>query len=195
MRYFIILTLFIIIILLILPIEFIVEYKYTGGYSKLNVRTSYLFGLLKPEIYPFDKEKKSRHVNTGFIARITSIQDDNRFKKFVDIIWNKLVIKEINWETKIGFKDAYFVGIISGSLWCFKSIITSFLMSKKEIKNLYYNVIPIFDENYLDILFDCIIKIRMVYIITVWIWLLKLKKGGEKGGRTSNRRFNENYNE
>ncbi|CCQ92660.1 membrane hypothetical protein [[Clostridium] ultunense Esp] len=183
------------IILLIMPMEFKIIYNYIEGSSRLNITTSYLFGIFKPEFYPFDKEKKDRNYKTGFLDRIKSIHKDDQYKEFIDMIWEKLVIKRVNWETKIGFEDAFYVGTIIGSLWFLKSLIVGFLLSKKEVEDLNYNVIPIFNKNQLEIIFDCIIKIRMVYIIIVWIWQRKTNKGGEVIGRTSNRRFNENYNE
>lgn len=185
----------IMIILLIMPMEFKIIYNYIEGSSRLNINTSYLFGIFKPELYPFDKEKKDRNYKTGFLDRIKSIHMDDQYKEFIDMIWEKLVIKRVNWETKIGFEDAFYVATIIGSLWFLKSLIIGFLLSNKEVEDLSYNVIPIFNKNQLEIIFDCIIKIRMVYIIIVWIWLKKINKGGEVIGRTSNRRFNENYNE
>lgn len=183
------------VIFLMLPMEFKIKYKYEEGHSRLNITTSYLFGLFKPEIYPFDKEKSDRGYKTGPKDRIKSIQNDFQYKKFIGSVWNKIILEKINWETKIGFKDAYFVGIITGALWYFKSLLISLLLSKKEVKNLNYNIVSIYNKNLVDIRFDCIIKIRMVYIITVWIWIIKLNKGGEEIDRTPNRRVNENYNE
>lgn len=113
----------------------------------------------------------------------------------INYIWDKSVFKQINWSTKIGFTDAALVGIVYGTVWGFKSILISLILRSKEIKSIDIDVIPIFNENQLDIRFNCIIKIRMVYIIIVWIWFLKLYKGGEEVDRTSNRRVNENYNE
>ena len=195
MRYFLTSILIVTIVLLILPIKFKIKYKYKNGDSRLNITTSYIFGLLKPEIYPFDKERRSRKYQTEGKDRIKSIYKDSGYKKFIQIIWEKLILEQILWETKIGFEEAFLVGIISGSLWYFKSIIISLLLAKKDVKKLSYNVKPIFNQNQLDIQFNCIIKIRMVYIITVWIWIIRLNKGGEKFGRTSNRRSNENYYE
>ena len=195
MKYLLAVLPVILIILLIMPIKFIIDFKYGMEQNRLKIVTSYLFGLIKPEIYPFDEEKRRRKHKTGLLDRIKSLKRDEDYRFFLEAIWDKLVIDSINLEIRIGFEDAYYVGVTVGFLWFIKSLLFSYLLNKKDVKRLNYNVIPVFKENQLDIQFNCIIKIRMVYIITVWIWMLKSNRGGEKLDRASYRRINENYNE
>lgn len=192
MKYLLISIPFILILLLILSVKFEIKFIYNNGCSQLNISTSYLFGLFKPELYPFDKKKHGKFKKNGNLKLIIK---NLRYRKLINYMWDKSVFKEINWNTKIGLVDAALVGIIYGIIWSFKSTLFSLILRSKEIESIHIDVIPVFNENQLDIRFNCIIKIRMVYIITVWIWLLKLYKGGEEIDRTSNRRVNENYNE
>ncbi|NMB27155.1 MAG: DUF2953 domain-containing protein, partial [Tissierellia bacterium] len=182
----------ILVLLLFLSVKFEIKFVYNNGSNKLNISTSYLFNLFKPELYPFDK-KRYRKFKKNRDSKL--IIKNLRYRKLINYIWDKSVFKQINWSTKIGFTDAALVGIVYGTVWGFKSILISLILRSKEIKSIDIDVIPIFNENQLDIRFNCIIKIRMVYIIIVWIWFLKLYKGGEEVDRTSNRRVNENYNE
>lgn len=192
MKYLLISIPFILILLLILSVKFEIKFIYNNGCSQLNISTSYLFGLFKPELYPFDKKKHGKFKKNRNLKLIIK---NLRHRKLINYMWDKSVFKEINWSTKIGLADAALVGIIYGIIWSFKSTLFSLILRSKEIESIHIDVIPVFNENQLDIRFNCIIKIRMVYIITVWIWLLKLYKGGEEIDRTSNRRVNENYNE
>ena len=192
MKYLLISVPSILALLLFLSVKFEIKFVYNNGSNKLNISTSYLFSLFKPELYPFDK-KRYRKFKKNRDSKL--IIKNLRYRKLINYIWDKSVFKQINWSTKIGFTDAALVGIVYGTVWGFKSILISLILRSKEIKSIDIDVIPIFNENQLDIRFNCIIKIRMVYIIIVWIWFLKLYKGGEEVDRTSNRRVNENYNE
>ena len=192
MKYLLISVPSILALLLFLSVKFEIKFVYNNGSNKLNISTSYLFSLFKPELYPFDK-KRYRKLKKNKDSKL--IIKNLRYRKLINYIWDKSVFKQINWSTKIGFTDAALVGIVYGTVWGFKSILISLILRSKEIKSIDIDVIPVFNENQLDIRFNCIIKIRMVYIIIVWIWFLKLYKGGEEVDRTSNRRVNENYNE
>jgi hypothetical protein len=193
MKYLLVLIPIFFFSLLYLPVKFEIKYTYSSDNSRLNISTSYLFGLFKPELYPFDKNKRENNkFNT--LNSIKPIIKDSQYRRLIDYIWDKSIFENISWNTKIGLTDAFLVSIIYGILWNFKSIIVSFILTNKKIDNIDIDVTPIFNENQLDISFVCIIKIKMVYIITVWIRSLKLYKGGEENDRASNRRVNENYN-
>ena len=193
MKYLLVLIPIFFFFLLYLPVKFEIKYTYSSDNSRLDISTSYLFGLFKPELYPFDKNKRENNkFNT--LNSIKPIIKDSQYRRLIDYIWDKSIFEEISWNTKIGLTDAFLVSIVYGILWSLKSIIVSFILTNKEIDNIDIDVTPIFNENQLDISFVCIIKIKMVYIITVWIRSLKLYKGREENDRASNRRVNENYN-
>lgn len=195
MKYLLISLLFIIICFLLLSVKFKITYMYNNNHSNLKISTLYLFGLFKPELYPFDKKKKSKDIKSNTFIKFRSFLKDPQYKRLIDYIRNKSIFQKVTWITKIGLEDVLLVGIIYGIIWACKSMIINFILTNKEINYIDIDVVPIFNKNQLDISLDCIIKIRMVYIITIWIWFLKLNKGGEKNDRTSNRRLNENYNE
>lgn len=194
MKYIILAILLGIFILLFLPVKFNINYINHCGSGKLDITTSYFFGLFKPEIYPFDKKKRERPSKPKIYTTFPYITRDLQYKKFIDYIWDRLVIERVDWETEIGFEDAVLTVLVYGLVWQIKSILMVFVLSDKEINKINIDVITLFNENEFNTKFNCIIKIRIVYIIIVWIWLLKWYKGGEKIDRTSNRRANENYN-
>ncbi|MBZ2173777.1 DUF2953 domain-containing protein [Schnuerera sp. xch1] len=187
MKWLLILIPTIFITLIYSPVKFNIFYKVSNGYDKLKISTSYLFGLFKPEFQPF-KKKGNENESSPIIRYFW-------YEELIKYTCNRMIIEYINWETTIGYSDPFYLSIIYGSIWWLKGIIISILMSNKDIQQIDTNVIPIYDKNQFDMRFNCIIKIRMVYIITIWIWFLKIYKGGEKIDRSSNRRLNENYNE
>lgn len=187
MKYVLIILLFLLVILIILPMKLNIEFIYCNNYSKLDISTSYLFGLFKPEINPFNK----KNTNIGHRNKLLKLKD----KKVLSYIWNKLVFKELVWNTKIGLSDAALVSIVYGVMWNFKSILLNLVLRNKEIKKINIDILPIFNEDKLDIEFNCIFEIKIAHIIIIWLWLLKTHKGGDEVDRASNRRLNENYNE
>lgn len=182
MKYLLVLILFtllLFLILLLLPVRFTFEFTYGANVIDLNISISYLFGFFSPEIYPFDKNIVKRRKNS--FKQVYS-------RELFDYIWDKLIFKQLEWKTRIGSKDAFLTAIMYGSMWSIKNILTSIILTKKEIERLDINVEAEFNEEKLDIFFNCIIKIRMVYIINIWIRLIKIRKGGDYNVRTSNRR-------
>ncbi|WP_236908277.1 DUF2953 domain-containing protein [Clostridium sp. Cult3] len=166
-------------ILLLLPVQFNIYFLYRVDAIEFNISISYLFGLFSPEIYPFDKKKKTRGKNS--IKEVYT-------RGLMDYIWDKISFEKLTWKTNMGFKNAYLAAVVYGSIWSIKSIVISLILANKEIDEVDIDVNVNFNEELLDILFNCIIKIRMVYIINIWIRIIKMFKGGGKSVRTSNRR-------
>lgn len=186
-----------IIILLLSYVKLNIVYIFYNGKNKLNISTSYMFGLIRPEVFPNgDNKKQKKFDKDKDIKNETfSLEKYGDYKKIFAYLLDKIVIEKLNWRTKIGYEDPFYLSMFYGSIWWIKGFINSLILSKKEIDEINIQVLPNYNINLLETRFNCIIKIRMVYIINVWIRLLKIYKGGEKNDRTSYRRFNENHNE
>jgi len=179
----------VIIILLLSYVKLTIKYIFYNGKSNLKISTSYLFGLIKPEIIPDDnKDSKEKSIEERNRSSILKYRD---YKNIFQYIFDKVIIEKLSWRTKIGLEDPFYLSMIYGSVWWIKSLIVSYILSRKETDKLNIEVLPCYNTNLLDTRFNCIIKIRMVYIINIWIRLLKIHKGGEKNDRTSNRRLDE----
>lgn len=188
----------IIVSLLIMPMKLEISYIFHNGKSSFDISTSYLFGLIRPEIQPFDNKKEDKQTekeNKQMEDKSKGLRKYSDYRIIIDYIWEKIVIEKFKWETDIGLQEPYYLSILYGFLWAIKSFIISYIMSKKEIDDMAINITPIYNTNKIATRFNCIIKIRMVYIINIWIRILKSYKGGEGNVRSSNRRLNENYNE
>jgi len=166
-------------------------YIFENGKSSLKISTSYLFGLIKPEIQPFDNKKD----NNNMKEKSKGLKQFNEYVELIDYIWERIIIERFEWKTNIGLLEPHYLSILYGFLWSIKGLIVSYLMSKKEIDYMKVDITPLYNTDAIAIRFNCIIKIRMVYIINIWIRIIKSNKGGEENGRPSNRRLDENYNE
>lgn len=197
MKWLLIVIPLVFIIFLFSYAKFNIYFMFNDGNSIFDISTSFLFGLLKPEIQPFDKNKenKSNSKSSQKEKKPPKIIKYYDYEEIIKYLWKRIVFEELKWETKVGITDAFYLSVIYGNIWWFKSLLTSIFLLKKDSENIYINVTPIYNINHLETKFNCIIKIRMVYIINIWIWLIKLYKGGEKNDRSSNRRLNENYND
>lgn len=128
-----------------------------------------------------DVSKEKKIISLGKI--FDQIKETLRYNQVIIAI-TKSIIKRIKiiklvWETKIGFHNAAVTAVLSGGIWSVKNVISSFIVYKKEAKKFHLNVIPCFNENIFETHFDCIIKLKIVYIIIAGLHGLKVKvKGG-----------------
>ncbi|NLV88600.1 MAG: DUF2953 domain-containing protein [Tissierellia bacterium] len=181
--------LLIVLILLILPIKIKFYYEFTDS-SKYKITITYLFGLIKKEI---DSTKKEKKENKRSLSNNKEIDSYELLRYFID----KGTIEKIYLMVNIGLKDPFLLGIIVGLIWSIISIFLGFILRDKtinEVKEKEIMVHPCFNQDIFQIFFLCIIKSKLVYIIIVYIRILKRRKGGDIFARTSHRRLNENYN-
>lgn len=98
----------------------------------------------------------------------------------------QMKIESLKLEINIGIKDviytSYTVAIIASIL----SIILPHLVKKEDIKNIRYEINPIYNTLTFNLNLDSIISIKVVHIIYVIYNLVK--KGRDENERTSNRR-------
>ena len=98
----------------------------------------------------------------------------------------KLEIERLKLKINMGIEDAiatsYLVAIIASIL----SIILPHLVKKEDIKNIKYEINPIYNTLIFNLKLDSIINLKIVHIIYVIYNLVK--KGRDKNERTSNRR-------
>ncbi len=98
----------------------------------------------------------------------------------------KLEIESLKLKINMGIEDAiatsYLVAIIASIL----SIILPHLVKKEDIKNIKYEINPIYNTLIFNLKLDSIINLKIVHIIYVIYNLVK--KGRDKNERTSNRR-------
>lgn len=103
-----------------------------------------------------------------------------KYKHVFIYISNKIILHELEWETKLGFEDANTTAICAGILWILKSKILSEIKKRYELNNLYFNIIPFYTSKKFTMTFNCIATIKIGYIIYagVRVLLINIKNGG-----------------
>lgn len=197
---------FIVLILLLVPIYLNIKIQRENENDNVEFKIFLLKGLIKfgvelpfldiilagnqPSIEVKEKEEanekdvsENKHI-LSIKEILKSIEQGLHVKTTILVITRYLVRKiriiKFVWRTSIGLEDAAITGVLSGGLWSIKGFILSFILNNKEIEDLRLKVIPHFNKNIFETYFDCIIKLRLVYIIIAGLYGLKVKlKGGE----------------
>lgn len=195
MKYFFIFMLFLfflILLVILLPVQFRFQFSLIENKIQMNLYISYIFGLFGSDISIMDSRKLREFDKDGDMeGPIGELDDIFNFTKY---LWRKFSIVKLKSKIIIGSKHPLSTSLLYSLLWMAQGLAIEFLLSYKDIEDLQLDIEPVFGENRLDVSFDCIIRIKMVYIINVWRKFLLLYKGGGKNDNTSNRGINEIYN-
>ena len=151
-----------------------------------------------------DESKTNSNQNTHYKEqnKFYSFKDSNKKKyiKYYKILspvifsfLNKLKFHCLHWTTDIGIKDAAVTGMLSGFLWIIKGHLISFLNNNVVCRNMSLAINPFFNKDIIRMHLDCIIGIKIGYIITASIKtaFLIITKGGEANEQSSHRSFDE----
>ena len=141
---------------------------------------------IKEKIEEGSKEKdiaKNKQVIT-FKKLLEYIEKGFEFKDILHTstryLIKKIKIIKVIWRTSVGFENAAITGVLTGGVWSIKGFILSIILNGKKINDIKLNVIPQYDQNIFETYIDCIIKIKLVYIIIAGLNGLEVKlKGGE----------------
>ena len=118
----------------------------------------------------YDKIKK--HVVKNDNIKIKDIQ-----KKL------KLKYENIKLNIEIGEENAAITAILTGVISSIVSVIIGKYFS--DIKEIKWNVEPLYNINVLKLSLNCIINIKLIHIINT---IIMMRKKGDKNARTSNRK-------
>ncbi|SHH48064.1 Protein of unknown function [Caloranaerobacter azorensis DSM 13643] len=193
----ILIFIFLILILLYAPISIEIEFYRKNNNNDLEIKIISIYGISKiqiniPMVKLIDYNRKlalriKNKIEVGqnekdiFVDKniVTYKQFINIYKNFIkkrkyireltDYIIENLEVEKIVWISNIGTSDAFISAITCGILLQIKSFILSYLLNKKEIKEIDFAVHPSYKSNKFDVIFDCIIKIKLVHIIIAGI--------------------------
>ncbi|WP_353095859.1 DUF2953 domain-containing protein [Tissierella praeacuta] len=191
MIYVFLLVLLLCLLIFLTPFEIKVYYEFNQS-SNYQIVITYLFGLIKKTISSDMNHIKESKTNNREINK--KLNPVDLFQYLID----KGTIKKLLIKINIGFEEASLVGVSVGIVWAIANSILAYFLNRfhvYRIDNKDLQVNPIFNQDTFELFFLCIIKVNLVYIITAYIKILKMRKGGDSIARTSNRRINENYNE
>lgn len=113
------------------------------------------------------KDQKRKDFSWEEIESIYNRMRDmyRKYKIGVQYINEKLVMDEISWNTEVGVYDAAATAITTGVFWAVKANIIALLINKMDLKNYYVNVYPLYGADKLNTSLDCIITLKVGYII------------------------------
>ena len=186
---YLLITAMLVFFIVLIPVYIDVSFKMIDNDNKFLIKIVTLGGLVKYTIIDSKQldekriEKKEKSISKENKAKklYKNYDEDKYFtKEVIYYLWRKIKIKKINWNTRLGIENAAVLGIMTGILWSIKGVIIGFILNNKIVEDLYVDVVPVYNTNNIEISFNCIIKVKIVYIITASFYGPKTKiKGGE----------------
>lgn len=88
---------------------------------------------------------------------------------------NFTVVDKLQWRSTIGGEDAMQTALHIGCFWAIKGCLAAFISSHSNLRELSLAVEPDFMKTIFLSNFTCILKIRIVHIITIAIYILVWK--------------------
>ncbi|QUH26574.1 DUF2953 domain-containing protein [Serpentinicella alkaliphila] len=111
------------------------------------------------------------------------------YNKTINYIRRKIIFDKVYWNTIIGTGDAAETAVIIGILWGLKSGILSFINNKLKLDDIDLKVVPNYETTQLKTRLNCIISLKIGYIIIACIKFIIIKiklEVGEKIEHASN---------
>ncbi len=184
-------------LVLLMPLHINIVIKYESDKNMLIVEILLFNRLIRLKSSFFDRllNKYISNINIGNEKIKKSLDNLNKsikrlikLNKSAKYLLRVTSIEKLNWKTKIGFKDAALTGFTVGIIWASKQSILSSPILNINRKKVSVDVIPKYNDYFLDVMFDCIIRFKIVYIIIAGLIVLRAKlKGGEAYVKSSNR--------
>lgn len=142
-----------------------------------------------------DKEKKTSKKESAskkessYINLYKLIKDDV-FKILRYLLKNGAVFEQIQLKTEFGFSDVSQTGIMTGTLNALFYNVMAYFHNNFKVKDWNIEVNPDFENEKFNAFFDCIVKLKIVHIIFIGFYGLKIlnkikKMKGRKNNGTS----------
>lgn len=156
-------------------------YKYQQSYDYSDPKLHLLEAVL------VDRINSGLHDKLGFnlaaleavLKKIPHLYHISRLERDSFSIFKKAlaftVVEKLEWKTTVGASDAMQTALHTGYLWAFKSWIIAFISTQSQLKHLQLVVEPDFVKSIFLSKFTCILKMRIVHIITIAIYILVWK--------------------
>lgn len=106
--------------------------------------------------------------------RMASAWEKQSYALFKKLL-NYTVIKELQWESSVGGRDAMAAALHTGLLWAFKGTLLAFISHHSRLEQVKLAVEPDFKNCTIFSRIRCILKIRTVHIITIGVYIIVLK--------------------
>ncbi|MDA1477613.1 DUF2953 domain-containing protein [Bacillus changyiensis] len=193
---------------MMMKVQFAVEYLHTNENDELTVQMRTAFGLFRmKKKVPLIKvnqedmtidlkqqtnttlqedEEKSKIGHDQLINRLHDLKKITEQIINVKLIFRKFMkrihITELKWMTVLGFSDAALTGIVTGGVWSVKACVMALfdqLFSFK--KRPEYQIIPVFNNKVSQTQLTCIFYFRLGHAIIAAFRIVMNRKGKMRG--------------
>jgi len=115
----------------------------------------------------------------NILRRIPHLFQVSDYEQFSFHVFKKAlgftVVENLEWRTTVGGRDAMQTALGAGFLWALKAWIVAYISSQAKLEQLHLAVNPDFAKDRFTSKISCILKMRIVHIITIAICILVLK--------------------
>jgi len=144
-----------------------------------------LFGLTLRKTDSSLSKKTSLEEVFQFIQK--SLTKTRNFRGIIQYVISKARVTNFSLIFRFGIEDAAATALLTGLFYILFSVLLQSLRSSHKVSRQKLSVVPVFQGNRFDLDLDCIIAVRIGYIIIAGAKMaIYLIKGGESSGRASN---------
>lgn len=92
---------------------------------------------------------------------------------------SKVSVKNIEWHSRVGVRDAAYTGMITGALWTVKGSLLGLISSYMKVSMIpQITVTPVFNAAISQTMLKCMIQFRIGHAILAGIKIIRFWKGG-----------------
>lgn len=170
-------------VFLFLKIRLEISYKKENGKKgRFCVVTTLLGGRIRKEISPKEnlngknnKKAKDKKDESDSISVSEKIEEKQKIFSQMREVWAKsrrkirknIFVEEIFLDMSVGFEDAFYTGVVSGSLWALCYTVIGFLSDIIKIRVPDINIKPVYNEDFFETDAKCIVAASPVNIIAI----------------------------
>lgn len=183
-----------ILVLLFVPFKIKVSYSYDEAKGKTTAVLEYLWfkhSLLGDKKKPKEKKEKEKF---SFETQKTKLEEYIGIFKSIKADLGKIleyltkratVFENISVDVEFGFENAMHTGIFTGLLNGFVYSVLGFIHHKAMLENMDVNIQPMFEKPCFKASVGCILRSKLVHIIVIAGWVLKILRKIRKTERSS----------
>ena len=178
-----ILLLILFVIFLFLKIRLEISYKKENGKKgSLLICISFFGTMLKKEISLKEKNdgKEKKKEDAEKLPLNQKIQKYQETFEKMRYVWTRsrrkirknIFAEKISLDMSVGFEDAFFTGILTGSLWALIYTVVGFVSDIIKIRVPKINITPVYNEDFFEADGKCIIAASPANIISMGVKIL-----------------------
>lgn len=114
-----------------------------------------------------------------FLKSVSRIKLSSDWERQSFFVFKKVlaytVVEKLQWESTVGGRDAMFTALDTGIFWAIKGMVVAYVSHNSKLEQVQLTVEPDFQKPIFFSRINCILKMRIVHIITIVIYILVWK--------------------